>query len=90
MRLEKIEQIKWLNEISENFDEEYIIADGFDKAIIGVWDGKVVYSRPKILEILSKDMSYEEAIEFFDFNIEGAYIGKNTPIYIEIFPGLKI
>jgi hypothetical protein len=26
-------------------------------------------------------MSYEEAQEFFDFNIEGAYVGERTPMY---------
>ena len=30
-------------------------------------------------------MSYEEAVEFFDFNVEGAYMGKGTPMYIETF-----
>jgi hypothetical protein len=27
-------------------------------------------------------MTHEEAIEFFDFNIAGAYVGEYTPIYM--------
>ena len=28
------------------------------------------------------EMTYEEAMEFFDFNIQGAWMGEFTPIYI--------
>ena len=59
-------------------------ADGFDDAILGI-DSKqrVVYSIEKILEILQKDdMSQEDALEHFYYNIEGSYVGDYTPIYI--------
>jgi hypothetical protein len=26
-------------------------------------------------------MNYDEAIEFFDFNISGSYVGEKTPIW---------
>ena len=29
-------------------------------------------------------MSYDEAKEFIDFNIEGAYIGEDTPILVNL------
>ena len=28
-------------------------------------------------------MSYEEAVEYFDFNVEGAYMGEKTPIWVD-------
>jgi hypothetical protein len=28
-------------------------------------------------------MSVEEAIEYFDFNVRGAYVGDKTPIWCE-------
>jgi hypothetical protein len=28
-------------------------------------------------------MTYEEALEFYDFNIGSAYVGEQTPIYID-------
>jgi len=65
-----------------------LFADGFDEAIAGVtWDGertRVVYTTEKILKILMEDgMSYDEASEYFDFNVAGAYMGVYTPLYLE-------
>jgi hypothetical protein len=28
-------------------------------------------------------MSWEEAQEFFDFNIKGAWVGPNTPVFVQ-------
>lgn len=28
-------------------------------------------------------MTFEEAEEFFDFNVEGAYMGEKTPIWVD-------
>ena len=64
-------------------------AEGFDEAIAGVvWDGertRVVYDTELILELLMgrSEMSYEEAVEYFDFNIAGSYMGEYTPLYLE-------
>lgn len=72
-------------------DEQFLSADGFDDAIIGVNCDKttgvykLVYSNLKCVEILMirDGMSQEEAIEYFDFNVEGAYMGEKTPIWVE-------
>lgn len=66
--------------------------DGFDSAIIGmasIWNGNervdvLVYHSDKMVEQLTirDGMSHEEAVEFIDFNIEGAYIGKDTPVVV--------
>jgi hypothetical protein len=32
-----------------------------------------------------EDMDEEEAEEYFQFNVEGAWVGKNTPIFLECF-----
>lgn len=64
--------------------EETLKADGFDDAIIGI-DSKqrMVYSIEKILQILQDDdMSQEDALEHFYYNIDGSYVGDYTPIYI--------
>ena len=66
-----------------------LFADGFDEAIAGVvWDGertRVVYDTELILELLMgrSEMTYEEAVEYFDFNIAGSHMGEYTPLYIE-------
>mgnify|MGYP003631488445 FL=1 len=65
--------------------------DGLDKALIGrscIWDStgrredRLVYSGEKIVAILiARDgMTADEALEYIEFNIEGAYVGEQTPI----------
>jgi len=65
----------------------YIYADGFDDAMIGhgvSFEGEcVVYDYDKVIEILMKDMTQEEAEEYFSFNIAGAYVGKNMPVFVK-------
>lgn len=68
-------------------EENLLVADGFDGAIIG-YDSKtlrIVYSVKKSIELLMKEskMSQEEATEYFYFNVEGAYVGEQTPIWVE-------
>ena len=56
----------------------------FESAIIGQSDAdlRIVYSVEKIIDILSEDMTREEAQEFYEYNILGAYMGEMTPIYV--------
>ena len=65
--------------------------DGLDKALIGrscIWDStgrqedRLIYSGEKIIAILiARDgMTTDEALEYIEFNIEGAYVGEQTPI----------
>lgn len=39
----------------------------------------VVYDREKCIAIL---MDRDEANEFFDFNVAGAYVGVGTPVFL--------
>lgn len=76
--------IKW---ISENYlDSEVILFDGFEEAFIGVAENNnhlvAVYDRTKCLDILSRDMSEEDAIEHFLFNVEGTKLGDGTPLFV--------
>jgi hypothetical protein len=72
--------------IIEQFpEEEFTIANGFNGAVIGVDEHsmRLVYSIEKCIEILVNEMGMEseEAMEFFDFNIAGSYVGDKTPIW---------
>ena len=76
-------------QIEENYpDSELLFADGFDDAIIGVAQQfntmSVAYNRDKCIEILMKDMDQLEAIEYFEFNVIGAYVGEHTPTFISM------
>jgi hypothetical protein len=69
------------------YHDDLLFADGFDEAILGVaerigMDAVVAYSTPKIIEILAREMTEDEAIEYFEFNILGAYVGERTPVFI--------
>jgi hypothetical protein len=72
-----------IDKIAEMYPDALLV-DGMDEAIIGVEekDGRVVYDAEIIIKILSKDMSEEEAIDYYGYNIVGAYVGEKTPIYI--------
>jgi hypothetical protein len=76
--------ITHIDQITDAYpDETFILADGFNKALIGIDENsmRVIYSTSKCIEILSKTMSRSEAIEFFNFNIGSAYVGEKTPIF---------
>jgi len=74
--------------VAEALDEEEItLADGFADAFLGIGRqfGKpiAVYSRHKCIEVLMRDMDEEQAEEYFEFNLAGAWVGESTPIYLE-------
>ena len=66
-------------------DAEAITYDGYERALVGFTCGwgntRAVYEWGKCIQILmNRDgMSYEDAVEFFDFNTAGAYVGESTP-----------
>jgi hypothetical protein len=78
--------MKNIDKIIELFpDEEFMIADGFDEAIIGFEAQKmrVVYSCDKCIDILTKELgNSNDALEYFNYNVIGSYVGEKTPIFI--------
>ncbi len=64
-------------------EQSFLKADGFDDAIIGVEESsmRLIYSVSKCIDILCKDMSPEDACEYFTFNVQCAYVGDKTPIW---------
>ena len=76
----------FLIELYGDYDEEGLLfADGFDDAIIGICPNslRIVYSRSKVIEILSEDMSTEDAVDYAEYNTFNAYVGEKTPIWVE-------
>lgn len=77
-----------LEQILEAFpDETFVKAEGFDEAIIGVDEAsmKLVYSISKCIDILSKEMSIQDAIEYFNYNVKDSYVGEKTPLWLQDF-----
>jgi len=81
-KLKRQEELK--SSIAEA-NELAMLVDGHDNALAG-WstDGKAIYRVYDIVATLMErdGMTYEEAMEFFDFNILGSYVGEYTPIYM--------
>ncbi len=70
-------------------EEDLLLADGLDAAFIGTGarcgqPNVAVYDKDKCINILAENMSYEEAVEYFNFNIAGAWVGEQTPIFVDL------
>lgn len=71
-------------------NNDTLLIDNHEFALIGMcmtWHGnmlveRAIYDGPMIVEAMVEQdgMTEEEAIEYIDFNIVGAYVGENTPI----------
>lgn len=74
--------------------EGVLFADGFEEALIGYVErftgseGRIavaLYDRRKCIEILMQQgMGLEDAVEHFEFNVIGAYVGEYTPAFATI------
>ena len=82
--------LEWIDETFEVI----IYPDGFEDCIVGVAEKfggppVAVLDLEKILSKLRQgDMNEQEAIEYFEYNILGAYLGEQTPVYMHI-PNFK-
>jgi hypothetical protein len=77
-------------------DDNLVFLDGFDHCILGICSiygevPRVAYSVELIIKALQKnEMSYEEATEFFDFNIGCLHTGPYTPALIVAGPNVDV
>ena len=91
--MSKIDQV---DEFADGVEEELLFLGEhderkrFEPAILGIahrfgMQPVVTYDYRKVIGIFAEDMSHEEAQEYFDFNVIGAWVGEGTPIFIEVF-----
>ena len=71
--------------------DEILLADGFEDAFLGVVESfgsepKACYDLLKCIDILMNrdSMTYDEAVEYMDFNVTQAYVGEYTPAFIHL------
>jgi len=82
---EKREQLQSVN-------PDALTVDGFEEAFIGMarqfTKVMALYDYEKCVDILRKrdGMSYEEAEEYMEFKVLGAWAGEHTPVFITCFP----
>ena len=74
-------------------EEKMVKAEGLEDAILGTggrinMDEVLIYSYDKCVQIfMDRDkMTYEEAVEWMDFNVVGAWWGPKTPIFMHEIP----
>jgi|TARA_R110000751_G_scaffold21474_1_gene61613 hypothetical protein len=74
-------------------EEPMLKADGLDAAIIGV--GRrcgqpdiIVYSYSKCVDIFKErdGMTEEDAEEWMEYNVVGAWVGETTPMFVHEIP----
>tara|TARA_R110000824_G_scaffold6238_1_gene28874 strand:+ start:1624 stop:1944 length:321 start_codon:yes stop_codon:yes gene_type:complete len=80
-------------EALEEQDIEVLSADGFESACVGYcympWNSEhaLIYDKDSCIDVLmDQGMDRTGALEYFSYNVEGAYVGVGTPIFADIFP----
>jgi hypothetical protein len=74
-----------------DYDDELLLADGFEEALLGVIEGcarpaVACYDYDECVRILvARGMEESDAVEYFNFNVAGAYVGETTPMFLHNF-----
>ena len=83
----------YIQEWIADYNEEALLANGFEDALLGICErfghGPVVaYDYQKCIDtLIHRDgMTHEEAEEYFEFNVLGAWMGEGTPVFITLQP----
>ena len=90
------EQKLLVAQLSEHENEDALYADGFEEAFCGITYRHALppvasYDVNRCIEVLMRrdGMTYEEAWEYFSFNVLGAYVGDHTPCFVRFSDGFK-
>jgi hypothetical protein len=86
---EAFKQDAKLKDFLMEMTDEVVIADGLSEAFVGLAqvgsESKTVavYDSVKIIRILMEQgLTQDEAVEYYEYNILGAYVGEATPIFL--------
>jgi len=81
--------MKFTKEYLELAAPEAMKADGYDDCIVGIGHrcgstAVLVYDIDMVVaKIMKRDnCDYEDALDFFEYNIVGAYVGEGTPLFM--------
>ena len=78
-----------VDDLAGMVEHPLIRIDGYDDCVAGYCPSKecLVYDANKIIaKMIAEGCSEEDAAEYFDFNIECAYVGEHTPLFIYSLP----
>lgn len=80
------DDIDLIFETIADLNPEAVVLTGFDECVAGICNGfkghVLVYNETKIIEQLAKEMNIDEAWEYYEYNILGAWMGDYTPIFL--------
>lgn len=85
--------VKFDNESTEaksEYNQDMLFMDGLEAALVGVrialgCEIISVYDENKCIStLIDEGMEEEEAIEHFDYNVRGAYVGEHTPAILTL------
>lgn len=68
--------------------------ESFNNSIVGIADEwreypVVIYSKSKMIdEMILKGYTFDEAVQFLEYNVWGAYLGDCTPIFSNDLNGI--
>ena len=75
----------------DDYADGAILLDGLESAIIGIVQefgngNRILYSKQRILEILQErdQMTYDDAEEFYDYNILGLHAGEQNAVFLDL------
>ena len=76
--------------------DKILLADGFEEAFMGVVESfgtvpKACYNLEQCLDILTTrdNMTYDEAVEYMNYNVTQAYVGEHTPAFLHTMEGVS-
>jgi hypothetical protein len=79
---------KQADELLKERGQSTLLADGLEEAFLGLGyqfnKPLAIYSKSKTLDaLMAEGMDEEQAQEYFSYNIAGAYVGEQTPVFLE-------
>ena len=81
-----------INRACEELGVTILLADGLDDAFLGITRDdppRAVYSYERVIDVLvEQGMTTAEADEYYEYNIAGAYMGEQTPLFITSLEGI--
>ena len=80
-----------IQEFLSDVNPEALLADGLEDALVGTTTGMhpvrgpvAVYDRQRCVDVFMKEgMTDSEAEEWMSYNVEGAFVGEGTPIFVD-------
>ena len=72
--------------------EEVVVMDGYDDCVVGILERfgtepLIVYDKDKVIEkLVTEGLTLEEAVEFYEYNQLGSWVGDRTPGFLVKLP----